>query len=100
VKEPKKTFEEVVLEILSDGQPRLVSELIEDYFKISNVRFKTKDFSSKLSIRAKSGNKIKNIKFNDFPLEKRFWWGKSSWFEGNLLKPDYTNKIHEKFKNM
>jgi len=100
-KNSNETFERIVLDILSDGQPRLVSELIEDYFKVTSKRFKNKDFSSKLSIRAKSPDKkIQNIKFKDFPLEKRFWWGKSSWFDGNLLKPEYTSKIHEKFKNM
>jgi hypothetical protein len=99
-KKSKGTFESIVLDILSDGQPRLVSELNEDYFKITNKRLKIKDFSSKLSIRAKFGNRIKNIKFNDFPLEKRFWWAKLDWFDGNLLKPEYVNKIHAKFKNM
>lgn len=99
-KKSNETFERIVLDILSDGQPRLVSELIEDYFKVTNKRFINKDFSSKLSIRAKSGDKIKNKEFKDFPLEKRFWWGKSSWFDGDLLKPEYANKIYEKFKNM
>lgn len=96
----KKTFETVVLEILGDGKPRLISELIDDYYLKTNKKITSKDFSSKLSIRAKSGKRIKNIKFVDFPIEKRFWWALSEWFEGNLLKPDYTKIIHEKFNAM
>ena len=99
-KRSKATFESIVLDILSDGQPRLVSELIEDYSKKTGKTLKTKDFSSKLSIRAKSGNKIRNVKFNDFPIEKRFWWCLTDWFDGNLLKPEYAIKIHDKYKRM
>ncbi len=99
-KKNKQTFESVVLEMLSDGEPRLVSELITGYHKITGKLLKSKDFSSKLSIRAKSGDKIRNARFNDFPIEKRFWWVKSDWFDGNLLKPEYIEKIHAKFKSM
>lgn len=96
----KQTFETVVLNILKDGQPRLISNLINEYYALTNKTITTKDFSSKLSIRSKANDKIRNAKFNDFPIEKRYWWGLSDWFEGNRLKPEYEIKVHEKFKNM
>lgn len=95
----KQLFENVILDILSDGIPRLSAELNKEYQEKTGIKVDSNDFSAKLSIRAKKGN-IKNAKFLDFPVDKRFWWGKSQWFDGNFLKADYVSIIHEKFKNM
>ena len=97
----KQTFESTIVEIFSDGNPRLVTELIKEYFSKTGKEIKTKDFSSKLSIRSSApGGRVKNAKFIDFPIEKRFWWGLNDWFDGNIMKPEYILKVHEKYNSM
>ena len=97
--ENKQTFESIVLEIFADGKPRLVSELIKEYHEKTGLLLSSKDFSSKLSIRSQKG-RIKNTKFVDFPIEKRYWWGLSEFFDGAVLKPSFEAIVHEKYKSM
>ena len=95
----RETFESIILDIMNDGKPRLVSELINEYYERTGKKLSSKDLSSKLSIRSQKGN-IKNAKFINYPIEKRFWWGKSSWFNEDGLKPEYINIVNEKYKSM
>lgn len=95
----RQTFESIILEIMNDGKPRLVSELINDYYQKTDIKLSSKDLSSKLSIRSQKGN-IKNGKFINYPIEKRFWWGKSDWFDEGDFKPEYIKIVEEKYKNM
>lgn len=91
------TFEDIILSIFSDNTPRTTKKLKEDYQYITGKDIKQKDFSSKLSIRAKSGNKIKNVAYNNFPIEERFWWGLTAWFDGDDFKNEYKRKVKDEY---
>lgn len=91
--ESRKTFEEVIVEILNNGKPMTSKMLLEKYSTLGLKEVALKDFSSKLSMRAKLGH-IKNVKFNEYPTDQRFWWGLSDWFDGDGLKDEYVAKIH------
>jgi hypothetical protein len=91
---PKKTFQDVVIDILSDGKPKTTRMLHEEYGKRGQKPVTPKDFSSKLSIRAGANDAhIKNTKLAQYPPEARHWWGLTSWFDGDSLKEEFLIKI-------
>lgn len=91
--ESKKTFEDIILGFLNYGKPMTSKMLLDEYNNLGLKPITVKDFSSKLSIRAKAG-KIKNAKFTEYSTDKRFWWGLSDWFDGYNFKDEYVTKIH------
>lgn len=91
----KATFESIILDILSDRRPRGVHELMKEHYARTGRAVKRKDFSSKLSMRAKSGN-IANVEYPGLPTESRFWWGKSEWIDGEDFKEEYKARINMK----
>ena len=90
----KKTFEDHVVDILNGGKPMTAKMLFNQYNKLGLKKITLKDFSSKLSIRSKSGTKIKNAKFPDYAINQRYWWALGDWFDGDSLKDEYTAKVH------
>jgi hypothetical protein len=95
VKKPyPKTFENIIIEILSDGYPRTVNQLRKNYYERMGINLSPKDMSSKLSIRAKNGGRIKNFSVPELPIHKRYWWGLKEWFNGNEMKEEYRQKIN------
>lgn len=95
-KKTKKTFEQIIIEILKDGNPRTTKMLMEDGAKFGLKSVPVKNFSSKLSISSKLGN-IKNLKFPDHPVDERYWWGLKGWFVGDKFKDEYEVKIRNKY---
>jgi hypothetical protein len=89
----KKTFEEVIIEMLNSGKPMTAKMLLNKYSTLGLKEVTLKDFSSKLSMRSKAGH-IKNAKFNEYPTDQRFWWGLSDWFDGDNLKDEYVAIVH------
>lgn len=94
----KKTFEEVILEMLNNGKPMTAKMLLSKYSTLGLKEVTLKDFSSKLSMRSKAGH-IKNAKFNEYPTDQRFWWGLSDWFDGTTLKDEYVTIVHNYMNN-
>ena len=90
----KGTFEDKIIEILSDGLPRTVHELKIDYQKLTGINLPIKDLSSRLSGRVKY-NKIGSVEILSYPRKIRAWWGLTNWLEGNgkKFKPEYQGLI-------
>lgn len=88
----KKTFESVIIEILSDGRPRNAHELISEHHKITGKETIRKDFASKLSMIAKKG-RILNIGYPGLPIEQKYWWGLKEWMDGKDFKEEYKSKM-------
>lgn len=94
----KKTFEEIIIEILNSGKPMTAKMLLNKYSTLGLKEVTLKDFSSKLSMRSKAGH-IRNAKFNEYPTDQRFWWGMSDWFDGDNLKDEYVAIVHNYMNN-
>lgn len=88
------TFKDKVLKILEDGRPRTSRQLYNDYLKVVE-KTNIKDFygfSGRFAnITKKAG--IKKHKIPENPINIRFFYGKSDWFDGDILKSDYFNKL-------
>lgn len=87
------TFDEVILDILSNGIPKRVRALIAEYQNKTGVSMDRKNFSSRLSIASKK----KNLRLYELKEEKgdlRYWWVQKDWFEGDLLQEKYLHAIH------
>ena len=93
----KKTFEEIVIDMLNLGKPMTAKMMLSKYSTLGLKDVTLKDFSSKLSMRSKSG-RIKNAKLNEYPTDQRFWWGLSQWFDGDQLKDEYVTIVHNYMK--
>lgn len=90
----KKTFHEIIHEILEDGRPRTTKELIQAYRQKTDKEYSLKDMSSKLAVTAKNEkSKIKNVKIPEMPINTRYWWCKADWIVGENLKEEYRKKI-------
>ena len=93
----KRVFQDIIVDILSDGIPRTTKQLYEHYKLLDRKDLLLKDFSSKLSVRAKSGGaKIKNVKFQKYPPDERYWWCLASWFKGDDMNEEFIIRIQKK----
>lgn len=89
----KQTFEEQIVDILSDGVPRTSRVLQDHYEKKFGAVYETKNFSSKLSIASKAKGTFRNLLVEGFPKDLRYWWCLSSWFKNDHLLNEYMAKI-------
>ncbi|HEX7690767.1 MAG TPA: hypothetical protein VF408_00170 [Sediminibacterium sp.] len=96
---PKKTFEQIIIDILKDGKPRTTKMLIEDGAAFGLRSIPVKNVSSKLSICSKQNGKIKNLKFSQFPKDESYWWGLKEWFVGHRFKDEYERLILSQVPN-
>jgi len=92
------TFEDNVVEILKHyDKPMITKDLVDEYNKLTGKAIIHTDFSSKMASRSKTGQRFKNKKFEDFPFDKRYWWGLTEWFDGGFdgedFKPKYQQRI-------
>lgn len=88
------TFEDRVIAFLSDGAPMTTRMLYDKYQKLGLKSLTVKDFSTKLTIRAKSNGNIKNVRLLDHNGKYRHWWGLSEWFYDNgTLKDEFVVKV-------
>jgi len=89
------TFIDWVEDLLkTDNRPRLTQEIRDEYFKLTGQEIEFKNFSSKLATRADRTNRIKNRRYNELPLNRRYWWGLPSWFTASGdFRQEYKAKI-------
>ncbi len=92
---PKPTFEDEIVDFMQDGKPKTTRELIARYKEKTGKEYSSKNFSSKLSI-ASNHKRFQNAIYPEFPLEMRYWWGLSSWFDGKKFKKAYDEIVREK----
>lgn len=90
------TFKDRVLKIFEDGQPRTSRQLYNDFLKIvreTNIK-DFYDFSGRFAnITKKAG--IKHYKILNNPINIRFFYGLADWFDGEVLKNEYLQRIIE-----
>ncbi len=92
-KDSTKTFSETIKDILSDGMPRTSRELLIEFNKIKGKSYVMVDFSARLSPLAKPKTIINVHKIDGAKLEVKNWYGLVEWFEGDVLKQQYLDKI-------
>ncbi|MCK4407596.1 MAG: hypothetical protein KAV44_07965 [Bacteroidales bacterium] len=88
------TFKDKVLKILEDGRPRTSRQLYNDYLKVvgeTNIKG-FYDFSGRFANITKIAG-IKKHEIQENPINKRFFYGRSDWFDGDILKNDYLSKL-------
>jgi hypothetical protein len=96
-----KTFESFITDLLNDvGRPVYSQEIITAYKKEYGVDIERKDLSSKLSILAKNKGLIKYEELKGVPPNLKYWWGYSSWYDGDEFNYEYKNKIMEYIKEL
>jgi hypothetical protein len=93
------TFENAILKILEDGVPRLSRELQEEHERMTGEKYDTKNFASKLSIAARN-KKLANVKYDDYPIAYRYWWGLTNWIEGDKFRKEFDKKVIDKSQKL
>jgi len=89
------TFKDNVLKVFEDGKPRTSRQLYNDFLKVvGETKIKDfYDFSGRFAnITKKAG--ISKHKIPENPINIRFFYGKSDWFDGDRLKANYLSKIN------
>jgi peroxiredoxin len=92
VKSDKITFKSAILNLFEDGMPKTTRQLMVAYNESANRKLEFTSFSGRFSIIVNKGF-IKKHQIKNNPLEKRFYYGKPEWFDGNKLKNEYFEKI-------
>ncbi|MEZ5001868.1 MAG: hypothetical protein R2730_02425 [Chitinophagales bacterium] len=86
------TFETVILDLIS-STPKTSKELFIGYKSYRDNDLDMKQFSSRLSKVVKRKSTIKIYVVPDNPIDKRFYYCKSEWFNGENLKDEYKKYI-------
>jgi hypothetical protein len=89
------TFKDRVLKIFEDGKPRTSRQLHNEFIKAvpeTNIR-DFYDFSGRFANITKIAG-IKKHKVLENPINNRFFYGLSDWFNGDLLKDEYFKRIN------
>lgn len=92
IHQPRKTLEDTVLEILSDGIPRTSRELLNEYTKKTEKEMAMPFFSARL-VGLQNKKSIEKQAFPENPIQTRNYYGKHEWFVKGKLKPEYLAKI-------
>lgn len=87
------TYKEALLKILDDNRPRTSRELLDDYNSLTNKLIRYNSFSGLLSTFIKRHGLIRKYEIDTNPINKRFYYGLTQWFEGNDLKKKFCDKI-------
>jgi hypothetical protein len=89
-----KTFATVIKEILLDNRPRTSRQLYNDYLRANPVNAIKDfyDFSGRFANIRKS-SKIIKYEIPENPVETRYVYGFSEWFESGKIKEQYYKNI-------
>lgn len=87
------TYKEALLKILDDNRPRTSRELLDDYNSLTKKLIKYNSFSGLLSTFIKRHGLIRKYEIDNNPINKRFYYGLTEWFEDNDLKKKFYDKI-------
>jgi hypothetical protein len=88
------TFKDKVLKIFEDGKPRTSRQLFNEFIKVvpeTNIS-DFYDFSGRFANITKVAG-IKKHKITENPINKRFFYGLSDWFNEGILKNEYFGRI-------
>lgn len=89
------TFKDRVLKIFEDGKPRTSRQIHNEFMKVvpeTNIK-DFYDFSGRFANITKIAG-IKKHKVPENPINIRFFYGLSDWFNGDILKDEYFKRIN------
>ena len=85
----KGTFKSVVLDISKDeGCPLTAKDLRTKFNSRTGKNMSTGNFSGQLSLLVKNGH-FKKIKYPEKPIEERFEYALTEWFDGDIIKEEH-----------
>jgi hypothetical protein len=88
-----KSFAGIVLACFKDV-PLTSRELYNEYNRQIGKTSVFASFSSQLSSLTKPNTgRLKKHVFEGNPIDKKYYYGKTEWFDGESLKTEYLNKI-------
>jgi hypothetical protein len=88
------TFKDTIKSIFqAEGKPLITKQAMALYTTKTGKVVNYKSFSGAFSGLSTRGTLLKKIEFPENPIESRYYYGLGEWFNGEILKAEYMEKI-------
>ena len=87
------TFKETIVQIFNKEIPYTGKQVFDKYCRITGNELKYSAFSAQLSVLKNKHNILNMHKIKENPINSRFIYGRSEWFDGDKLMKKYFERI-------